>query len=200
MDYLQDLKEKTPTIFSPNCWGGLTYHQLGLPFMSPLINMWEDHDDYLRLLEDPHYYMSLEPVFLETCDNKMAPPYPVVMLGDVKVRMNHYRDYAEAMECWHRRVKRIKWDDLFVMLWDEDPLRVERFLSLPFDKKVCFVPWETHIEGCISVPYRQYESLKDKEFWQIMNMLAQGRLTMYDPVTLLHDGEYKKTGDLIMKS
>ena len=189
----------TPTIFSPNCWGGLTYHSLGLKFMSPLINMWEDHDDYLRLLSDPHYYMSLKPQFLETCDNGQIPPYPVVMLGDVKIRMNHYRDYDEAMECWMRRVKRIRWDDLFVMLWDEDPKRVEDFLSLPYEKKFCFVPWESHIDGVISVPYRDIPQLKDLEFWQVMNKLAQGKLTLYDPAALLC-GKYKKTGDILKKS
>lgn len=189
----------TPTIFSPNCWGGLTYHSLGLQFMSPLINMWEDHDDYLRLLSDPHYYMSLKPQFLETCDNGQIPPYPVVMLGDVKIRMNHYRDYDEAMECWMRRVKRIRWDNLFVMLWDEDPKRVEAFLSLPYEKKFCFVPWESHMDGVISVPYRDIPQLKDLEFWQVMNKLAQGKLTLYDPAALLC-GKYIKTGDILRKS
>ena len=200
MDYLDDLKKNTPTILSPNCWGGLTYHSLGLEFMSPLINMWEDHWDYLTLLSDPHYYLSQKPKFLEMCDNGMAPPYPVVMLDDVKIRMNHYKDYDEAMTFWDRRVKRIKWDNLFVMLWDEDPKRVEEFMSLPYDKKICFVPWESHIEGVISVPYRQIPALKDKEFWQIMNNLAQGKLTLYDPAALLAAGKYIKTGDLLPKS
>ena len=199
MDYLEILKKDTPTILSPNCWGGLTYHQLGLQFMSPLINMWEDHDDYLRLLEDPHYYLSLKPEYLETCDNGQAPAYPVVMLGDVRIRMNHYRDYDHAMECWRRRIPRVRWDNLFVMLWDEDPKRVERFLSLPYDKKICFVPWESHIDGVISVPYRKYKSLEGIEFWSIMNRLAQGKLSLYDPAALLCTGKYIKTGNIISR-
>lgn len=197
MDRLQYLKAHTPTIFSPNCWGGLTYHSLGLPFMSPLINMWESHEDYLKLISDPHYYMSLEPVFLETIDNGKWPPYPVVMLGDVKIHMNHYKDFDHAMECWHRRIGRIRWDDLFVMFFSEDPGMVERFLRLPYKRKICLVPWESKDPGIISVPYKEKDALKDLEFWYVANKIALGDLTLYDPIELLFSGSYKKTGDLL---
>lgn len=192
---LRKLKENTPTIFAPNCWGGLTYHHLGLEFCSPLINMWETHEDYLRLLSDPEYYMSQELRFKETYNGGLCAPYPIVMLGDVLIRMNHYKDFKEAAECWERRKRRIKWDNLIVMLWDEDIDIIRRFMSLPYKRKICFAPFETGIDGVIPVLYREHESLRSKEFWEIMNNLAQFKYILYDDLSLIHDGSYIKIGN-----
>lgn len=196
-DRLQDLIKSPPTIFAPNCWGGITYHHLHLPFMSPLINMHIDHDEYLTLLEDPRYYMEKEPQLLEIyCDPTVPFPFPVADLGGIRLWMNHYRSWDEALAAWHRRVKRIDWQNLFVMFFDEDPVRVERFCSLPYDKKVCFVPWDIKKEHCIPVPYRQQESLIRYPFWEIINNLAIGDFELYDDIALLHDCEYIKTGNI----
>lgn len=35
------LRRCPPSIIACNCWGGYTYHNLGLPFTSPFINMYE---------------------------------------------------------------------------------------------------------------------------------------------------------------
>ena len=40
-----NLRKNPPSIFSKNCWGGLTYHSLDLEFTSPFINM------FLRCLD-----------------------------------------------------------------------------------------------------------------------------------------------------
>ena len=192
---LRKLRENTPTIFAPNCWGGLTYHHLGLEFCSPLINMWENHDDYLKLLSDPEYYMSQDIVLKETYNGGLCAPYPLVMLGDVLIRMNHYKDFEQAKECWYRRKERIKWDNIIAMLWDEDIERIRKFMSLPYERKICFAPFETGIKGVIPVLYREHENLKDKEFWEIMNNLAQFKYILYDDLSLICDDAYVKIGN-----
>lgn len=195
---LRELKENTPTIFAPNCWGGITYHHLGLEFCSPLINMYEDHDDFIKFLTDPVHYMDQDLRLKEYyTDETYVKAFPVVMLGDIELWMNHYENFDEAAAIWERRKKRIKWDNLFVMLFDKDPKRVERFLSLPYEKKICFVPWETDRPGLIPVPYRLQESLRRYPFWEIVNNLALGDFILYDDVELLHDCSYVKIGNII---
>lgn len=192
---LKELKENTPTIIAPNCWGGLTYHHLGLEFCSPFINMWEKHDDYLKLLSNLKYYLDLEPKLKEMYNGGLCDPYPIVTLGDVVIRMNHYKTFEEALECWERRKKRIKWDNIIVTLWDEDMTRIEKFMSLPYERKICFAPFKTGISGVIPVLYRQHENVRNKEFWEIMNNLAQYKYIYYDDLSLIYDGEFVKIGD-----
>lgn len=203
MDYcrnekLRKLRENTPTIFAPNCWGGLTYHHLGLEFCSPLINMHIPHDEYLRFLRDPKYYMSQELVLRQMyIDDSLEKPFPVAMMGDVSLWMNHYTDFEEARDIWERRKERIKWDNLFVMFFDETPELVEQFLELKYDKKVCFVPWETDTKGLIPVPYKKYAQLKRYPFWEIVNNLALGDFILYDDVPLLYGAKFVQIGDIL---
>ena len=200
-DKLKDLQEHTPTIFAPNCWGTFTYHHLGLEFRSPFITMFINHDEYLRFLSDPKYYMSQELKLKEMyIDENYEKPFPVGMLGDdVSLWMNHYKSFEEAKECWERRKKRIDWDNLFVMFWDEKPENVKKFMSLPFERKICMVPYETDEPGVISVPYREKEELKKYPFWEMVNNIALGKFALYDEVELLHDGKFVKVGNLERK-
>lgn len=198
-DKLRDLREHTPTIFAPNCWGVFTYHHLGLEFRSPLINMFIHHDDYVRFLADAKYYMSQELTLKEMyIDQYYDKPFPVGALGDVTFYMNHYKSFEDAKECWERRKKRIDWDNLFVMLWeDEDPEIVKKFMALPYERKICFVPWETDEAGVISVQYKDRKELQRYPFWELMNNIARGKFTLYDDVELLHDGNYVQIANLI---
>lgn len=41
-DKYKKLKKSRPTIFAMNCFGGVIYHRFGLPFYSPMINMFTD--------------------------------------------------------------------------------------------------------------------------------------------------------------
>lgn len=43
------VQESKVSIISDNCWGGITYHSLGLEFLSPFINLFLESEDYLRL-------------------------------------------------------------------------------------------------------------------------------------------------------
>ena len=195
---LKELKAHTPTIFAPNCWGGITYNHLDLEFRSPLINMHENHVDYLKFLENPHYYMDQNLELIQMYkDDTIKQPFPVVALGDISLWMNHYDTFANAKRAWERRKERIDWDNLFVMFFDEDPVLVDRFLRLPYEKKVCFVTWETDRSGCIPVPYRKQEKLRHYPFWEIVNNLALGDFILYDDVELLHDCQYVKIGNII---
>ena len=59
------VKNKEFTLLANNCVGGQIYHDLGLKFLSPTINMFFKCDDYLLFLEnlDEALNANIEQVF-----------------------------------------------------------------------------------------------------------------------------------------
>jgi uncharacterized protein (DUF1919 family) len=134
------LKNAEATIFSSNCIGGCISHDLNMKFQSPFVNLWIESPDYIRLLESPKEYLAQELVFIKQDEY----PFPVAMLGDIKLFFAHYHSEKEAEEIWKRRCRRIDWDNLFIMMTDRDGCNEEilhRFDKLPYKHKIVF----THI-------------------------------------------------------
>lgn len=134
------LKNTTPTIISSNCNGEYWYYDMGLPFLSPTINLSFDMNDYVKMLENLHWYM--EQPILPFEDNRFE--FPTGMLGNIEIRFNHYKTFDEAVAKWEERKQRINWDNLFVLGIDGDNCSYEtmqRFDRLPYQNKVIF----THI-------------------------------------------------------
>ena len=134
------LKNTTPTIISSNCNGEYWYYDMGLRFLSPTINLSFDMNDYVKMLENLHWYMgqSITPYK----DDRFK--YPCGLLGDIEIRFNHYNTFEEAVAKWEERKTRINWENLFVIGIDGDNCSYEtmqRFDRLPYQNKVIF----THI-------------------------------------------------------
>ena len=179
------LKRNPPTIFSPNCWGGFTYRSLSLRFDSPFINLFLDHDEYLRFLEKPSWYLSCELRLKEyRRDTVLFKNYPVVECGDLTLHCSHYSTFDEAAAAWTRRKERIHPDNLFVMFCDEDPGRVDRFCHLPYEKKVCFVPFASNRHNVISVEWH-HKNKKMKPINSTVNEMALGIFPFYNVFDLL---------------
>lgn len=131
------LKNLTPTIISSNCNGEMIYYDMGLPFYSPFINLSFDMNDYMKLLKNLKYYMSLS--IKPSEDNSYD--YPTGMLGDIKIHFNHYDSFETAVQKWEQRKKRIDWENLFILAIDGDNCTyesMEEFNKLPFKNKVMF--------------------------------------------------------------
>ena len=96
-----ELRRNPPTIFADNCWGGFTYHNAGLEFSSPLINLFMAKEDYLKLLNRPQYYMSrqLEPETMGYSE-VLERDYPVMRCDDLLIHFNHYHSFEDALKCW----------------------------------------------------------------------------------------------------
>ena len=139
-----EIRALRPTIFSVNCWGGYLYHTLGLECLSPFKNLWVPGDEYLKFLEDPEYYLSLEPEFvrMEKGHNEgEAEEYPVLRLDDVRLFCDHSRTAQEASDAWTRRKEKINRDFMMAMFFTGAKEREERFHNIRgYDRKVCFVP------------------------------------------------------------
>lgn len=186
-DKYTTLRKNVPTIFSVNCWGGVTYHRLNLKFTSPFINMFENHDDYIKFLYSPRDYVSCELEFKEMAyEPTLKRYYPVAMCNDISLYFNHYSSFEDAKECWYRRSKRIDWNHLFVMFFDDNMNRIEEFCSLPY-KKVCFTPFNVEHECIISLE----QCIGKTQLWQAVNNTASGNWVLYDVFDLLLENKIK---------
>lgn len=129
------LNNKSFSLFSHNCLGGVMYHDLGVEFQSPVINMRFTPHDFIRMITNLDRYMHETIVFIEA-DKK----YPVGVLGDIVIEFVHYKTQEEVIEKWENRKKRIHKDNMFFMCNDEGLTYDEMKLydSLPYKNKILF--------------------------------------------------------------
>lgn len=104
---------------------GLIYHRLNKKFLSPTINLWMDQKDFLKMVSDLKYYMSLD-----LCFNYSVCDYPVASIDGIKIHFNHYKSEDEALACWERRKNRISYDNLYVIMYDRDGISERDFDTL----------------------------------------------------------------------
>lgn len=161
------LKNKTFTVISNNCWGGLVYESYGLPKQTPTVGAYFAPEEYLRFVSNLEYYLKeCELTFVKPeearhkqlymQDNRFGT-FPIARIGDVEIAMLHYHSEQEAKEKWDRRRARICWDRLIVKMNDQNGCTEEQaaaFGKLPFEKKVFFTvhDWDAG-EGTVKLPY-----------------------------------------------
>lgn len=189
------LLENPISIFANNCWGGLLYHRLALPFTSPFVNMFERDEDYIKILKEPQKYMKLPLKFEKTLYNEtLEQTYPVCSCGDALLYFNHYASFEEANEKWEQRKQRINWDNVFVMMRAENKESEREFHSLPYDKRICFVPFASENKMSFEIEYYSY--IRKRPFFSLVNGTVQGKYKGYSLLDLLCDGCIKKVYEL----
>ena len=130
-------KNKTFTIFSSNCIGGVIASELHVQFNTPFVNLWLYPDDYIKFLKEPKKYLNYKLYF---CKEK-GIDYPIGILKDIKIYFYHYNDETEALKAWDRRKKRINFDNLYIIFTDRDGCtykNLKEFDNLPYNNKVVF--------------------------------------------------------------
>lgn len=135
--YKSQIKNKDFTIFSMNCLGGLLYHDLGLRFSSPFINLYLDSEDFIKFCENPKKYLALD---FAPCHNHPDRDYPVGTLGDIEVNFVHYKTLEEGVQKFKQRAQRINWSNIVIVATNRGGYNKEleeRFNKLPY-KKVLF--------------------------------------------------------------
>ena len=157
------------------------------PFLSPFVNMYVKDMDYIRLLGHLKEYMREDIEFYTTEHDKSD--FPVFLLGDVKLYMNHYTDKDEAIRKWNERKARLNWDNLFVMMFTESHRYSYQFDEMPYEKKICFVPFYSEKKSLVPViPYIK-QHRQQKHFFQVVNGCAYGHYVYYDALELLLTGK-----------
>lgn len=115
---LKGLDNKDITIIARDCVGGILYHQLGLRFLSPTINLFFVPEDFNYFCLHLKEYISTELIELKDSDDS----YPIGVLypkepklKPLKVHFLHYNSFIEAKEKWIERKNRINWNNIYVI-------------------------------------------------------------------------------------
>lgn len=128
------LKNKNFSLLCSNCMGGLMYHELGIKFLSPTINIRINSPDFIKFVCNIHEYLDQELYFIDTNEN-----YPVAKLGDVTIYFVHYKTREQAESKWQERKKRINWDNVWILTNDLDGVNEEdltRLQSIQYAKGI----------------------------------------------------------------
>lgn len=134
----KNLINKDFSLICSNCTAGVIYHDLGLEFLSPTINMFMNAKDFIKFCGDIKKYINYDLVSVETTEYS----YPVMKCDDITLYCVHYKDEEEVRKKWKIRGARINWDNIFIMMTERDGCDyndILRFDKLPFERKVIFV-------------------------------------------------------------
>lgn len=164
-----------------------------MEFLSPFINLAVPEEHYLKFLKNPQDYMK-EPLKLKevSYNDVDRHTYPVCYCRDILLGFNHYYTFCEANHKWNERKKRINWNNLFVMMFTSRKDIAEEFINLPYEKKVCFVPFETEEDSLFYLNYQNVDEMSKLPFWKIVNLSAIGNYKYYDILDLLNGIKKKR--------
>ncbi len=130
------LKNDSFTLFSQNCIGSIMYHDLGLQFKSPTINLMFSPKDFILFMKDIHHYLDMPIEFIES-----EKRYPVGRIDNILIKFVHYHSEESARDAWEKRKERINWDNVFVLCCDEGLTHDDmvEFDGLPYKNKILFM-------------------------------------------------------------
>jgi uncharacterized protein (DUF1919 family) len=128
------LTNKDFTILCSNCIGGVIYHRLGKQFLSPTINMYISQPDFISFCVHLDYYLNKE---LEFVQNGYGCP-TAHLEGDgrdiptITVLFIHEKEESVARKNWERRKARIRWDNLYIIMYKLDGVTVEELRQIEY--------------------------------------------------------------------
>lgn len=129
------LKNRDFTILSNTCWPGFVYHDFGMRFDTPTINLSIPVDEFLKFIGNLDYYRTCKIEEVKSENQK----YPVGRLGDITINFVHYKTFAEASSKFYERFARIHKDNLFVICvapFGSPASLVTNFSCVPIKNKV----------------------------------------------------------------
>lgn len=145
------------TIIAQNCIGGVIYSDHHMAFRSPTVNMFIEGENFIKLVENLEYYLSLPAEPVNDCFVDLRDPvyrYPKIKIGDIELCCQHYANCAEAIEDWERRKQRVNFDRVFVIgnswnLFENEEL-IRRLCQSKYPT-ICFTFEHYDIPGCIQL-------------------------------------------------
>ena len=124
------LKNKDCSIIANNCGGGFITQHFGLKYYSPTEGLFFESGDYLKFVKNlTHYFEDCTLVFINPKDSihydyvkdqDKYGNYPVARLGDIEIFFMHYKSIEEAKEKWIRRSRRVNYDNLIAILFENE--------------------------------------------------------------------------------
>lgn len=120
------LRNRTVSFLTPNCIGGILFHDLGLKFRSPTVNLMMNQKDFIKFASQLYYYLGEELEFFSHPDYKC----PCAHLGDISIHFTHYTSEAEARKKWQERTQRLDASNLFIFAQERDGVTKEEIRQL----------------------------------------------------------------------
>lgn len=130
-------RNKNFTIISDSCVAGVVYNELKIQFQTPTINLYIRADDFIKFIGNLKFYFDQE--LIQVFKDNI--PFPVATLADIEIYFMHYHSFEDAKEKWNERKKRINYDNLFVVMTENEGCsrtHIKQFNQLSFNKKVLF--------------------------------------------------------------
>lgn len=195
--WLKSLRRKNNnmdfTLITNNCIGGVIYHNLGIQFNSPTINLYIAGEDYLNFVKDIHYYSLCE--MEEVIDSSFPYPVGVLLPRDdhhkkIYVYFQHYKTFSQAKEKWEERFKRVNYNNIF-FLWEfydnlYDISLIKEFAELNLKKIVLLHKYIPDIDNSIVLNCYKNEKEVAKVF-QTKGISGKRYLDAFDYVTFLNN-------------
>lgn len=120
------IKNMSPSFLCPNCIGGILFHDLGLKFMSPTVNLMMLQEEFAKFILNFDHYKNTPLKFYK--DEQYS--FPCAVLDDIHIYFTHYHSEEEAREKWEKRMERVDMNNLFVFLEERDHLSYEQIKKL----------------------------------------------------------------------
>ncbi len=172
------IKQSNISILSDYCFAGLLYHNFGLRFNSPTINMYTENDNYIKFLSDVERYMKLP---MEEVENIVDEPYlgtyalPRGRVGDVEWKFNHDITFDTAAERWSRGIGRFNSHNFIAVMTIRSEEMAYRFNELPIKYKMGFYWKELGLDSVVCLPQWENEKFRAKfgyNFSELVNAVA----------------------------
>ena len=146
----KELSNYTPSFLCPNCLGGILFHDLGLKFYSPTVNLMMTQKDFVKFVLNLEEFLRGSLNFFEHEIEKCPCAWLKTETGKkVVIHFTHYGSEEEAMEKWNSRITRINKDNLFVCLMERDQLTKEEIIALG----------ELKLKGLVVFTAKKYEDI-----------------------------------------
>ena len=119
LSFRNNNKNDNFTLIARDCIGGILYHQLGLRFLSPTINLFFTPSDFNYFVLYLKNYIDGELVEIK----EEGVSYPIGLIypkGDeslkpIRVDFMHYDSFTNAKDKWEERKKRINYNNIYVV-------------------------------------------------------------------------------------
>lgn len=149
-EHTAELKNPEFSIICNNCLGGFIYQYYNIEYRTPTLGLFIPAAYYVKFLKNIRGYLSKKLEFIKPeqsmgyesfKEHASMMTFPIARLGDIEVFFMHYKDEEEAASKWYRRINKIRWDDLIVIMAENESFNydvLKKFDALPFNNKVCF--------------------------------------------------------------
>ena len=135
----KELKVTDPTIIASDCLGTFIYHNLGLKYYSPTINLTIPKRDFFVFVRYLNGFLQAELVKTEA----PSVAYPIGKLEyngeSIQINFIHYKTFEEAKCKWDERKKRVDHSNIYIIQQIADGVTeedIDRFDHLPYKNKL----------------------------------------------------------------